>query len=167
MNAPRLPERLRMLALTLHGLDRRDQAWLLHRLLPGVRGTLRGLLRELRSLGMARNLASTLLQLPAVTEPGGLHQGDVSRIDVANPDLVATILARQPYWAQRTLLNLRPWRWRETVWEQLGLISRSLLLDPDGASSSCSAAQRDALLFSFAAILQAGQAAAPMSGGDA
>lgn len=165
MSGPLSADRLRSLALTLYGLDRRDQAWLLRRLLPGVRLTLLGLLRELRSLGFSRHMGLATVDLPAVAENLGLNQDDVSEIDQADAGLVGAILMRQPDMVQRALLHARPWRWRGALWERLGPVRRNLLLDPVVMANAMPGCRLDALLFAFVHLLHAEKAAAAMAKG--
>jgi hypothetical protein len=144
-------------ALTMHTLDRRDQAWLLRRLLPGVRATLRSLLRELRGLGFSQHLDALAVDLPAAVENPELNQDEVSTIDQANPGVVAALVMRQPDMVQRALLHARPWRWRAAVWEQAGPIRRSLLLEPLPVSAM-PVCKLNALLFGFVRLLRAEKA---------
>ena len=152
MSAPLPPDRLRSVALTMHTLDRRDQLWLLRRLLPGVRSTLRNLLRELQGLGFSRHFGALAVELPPVVENVGLNQDDVRAIDQASAGMVATLVMRQPDMVQRALLHARPWQWRAAVWEQMSPIRRSLLLEPL-PSSAMPAWKLEALLFGFARLL--------------
>jgi len=147
------PDRLRSVALTMHTLDRRDQAWLLRRLLPGVRSNLQSLLRELRGLGFAQHLDALAVDLPAPAENVGMNQDDVSKIDQANPGVMSALLLRQPDLVQRALLHAHPWRWRAAVWEQLGPIRRSLLLEPLPVSAM-PVCKLNALLFGFVHLLR-------------
>lgn len=159
MSGPLSADRLRSLALTLHGLDRRDQAWLLRRLLPGVRASLRALLRELRSLGFSRHLGAVAMDLPVAAENIGLNPDDVGEIDQADAAMVVAILLRQPDLVQRALFHARPWRWRGAVWEQMGPIRRSLLLEPAATPAAMASCKLDALLFAFVRLLRAERAA--------
>lgn len=154
MSASLPPDRLRSVALTMHTLDRRDQRWLLRRLLPGVRSTLRHLLRELQSLGFSRYFGALAVELPPAMENAALNQDDARMIDEANPGMVVALVLRQPDLVQRALLHARPWQWRAMVWEQMSPIRRSLLLEPL-PSSAMPAPKLDALLFGFARLLEA------------
>ena len=153
MSALLPPDRLRSVALTMHALDKRDQAWLLRRLLPGVRATLQRLLRELRGLGFVQHLGALAVDLPAATEGAGLNQDDVSAIDRASPGLVYALLMRQPDTVQRALLHARSWQWRAAVWEQMAPMRRGLLLEPlpESAMPAC---KLNALLFAFVRLLE-------------
>lgn len=159
MSSPLPTDRLRSVALTMHTLDRRDQAWLLSRLLPGVRVRLRNLIRELRSLGFSQHLGTVAVHLPAAVEDAALNQDDISEIDHADSSMVAAIMMRQPDLVQRALLHARPWHWRAAVWEQMGPIRRSVLLEPASAQSGMPAWKLDALLFAFARLLRVEKAA--------
>jgi len=153
MSAPLPPDRFRSVALTMHTLDRRDQVWLLRRLLPGVRSTLRDLLSELQGLGFSRHFGVLAIDLPAAVENVALNQDDVRIIELASPVIVAALVMRQPDLVQRALLHARPWQWRAVVWEQMSPVRRSLLLDPL-PSSAMPASKLDALLFGFARLLE-------------
>jgi hypothetical protein len=159
MSIPLPPDRLRSVALTMHTLDRRDQVWLLRRLLPGVRMTLEKLLRELRSLGFAPHLGALAVDLPAPVRNVGMNQDDASKIDQANPGTISALLMRQPDLVQRALLHAHPWRWRAAVWEQMGPIRRSLLLEPLQESGMLTC-KLNALLFGFVCLLHAEKAVA-------
>lgn len=153
MSSPLLPDRLRSVALTMHTLDRRDQSWLLRRLLPGVRSTLQNLLRELRGLGFAQHLDVLAVGLPTPMQNVGMNQDDVGKIDQANPGTISAILMRQPDLVQRALIHAYPWRWRAAVWEQMGPIRRSLLLEPLPLSAM-PACKLNALLFGCVHLLR-------------
>ena len=159
MSTPLPPDRLRSVALTMHTLDRRDQTWLLRRLLPGVRETLQGLLRELRGLGFAQHLDALAVDLPFPVENVGMNQDDVSTIDQASPGIMSALLMRQPDLVQRALLHAHPWCWRAAVWEQMGLIRRSHLLEPL-PMTAMPACKLNALLFGFVRLLRAEKAGA-------
>jgi hypothetical protein len=141
----------------MHTLDRRDQVWLLRRLLPGVRSTLQNLLRELQGLGFSRHFGALAVELPPAVENVALHQDDVKMIDQASPGTVAALVMRQPDMVQRALLHARPWEWRAAVWERMSPIRRSLLLEPL-PMSAMPAWKLDALLFGFARLLGAEKA---------
>lgn len=158
MSSPLPPDRLRSVALTMHTLDRRDQVWLLRRLLPGIRSTLRNLLRELRGLGFSRHFGALAVELPPAVENSALSQDDVRTIDQASPGTVAALVMRQPDMVQRALLHARPWQWRAAVWEQMSPIRRSLLLEALPLSAM-PARKLDALLFGFVRLLLAEKAA--------
>lgn len=153
MSGPLPPDRFRSVALTMHMLDRRDQLWLLRRLLPGVRSTLRNLLDELQKLGFSRHFGALAVELPPAMENVALNQDDVRIIEQASSGTVAALLMRQPDLVQRALLHARPWHWRAEVWEQMSPIRRSLLLEPL-PSSAMPALKLDALLFGFVRLLE-------------
>ncbi len=124
----------RQAALLLHGVSRRDRAWLLQRLDPTEREAVLPLLKEVDSLGLAvddKTLASWCdsAQPHPTPAPGPSHPAPKAKDPVAplTPDLpwpspwrlaralhhepdaiVLATLRAQPRWVQRTLLLTWP-----------------------------------------------------------
>lgn len=154
-------ERLRKAALTLHGLSRQDQVWLLRRLLPAMRTPLQALLWQLRGLGIAPDMAPDDNALPPVEENVGLDAARVTLVDAADVRRVATVLAHQPEQLQATLLMLRPWQWRADYWHSLSAFQRSRMTELCAVAPRLSPAMLDALLHGLA------QAISEVGGADA
>ena len=146
-------ERLRKAALTLHGLSRRDQAWLLRRLLPAMRTPLQALLGQLRGLGIAPGFAPHDSALPPVEENTVLDAAEVTLVDAADARRVAAVLAHQPEQLQAALLNLHPWRWRADYWHSLSAFQRSRLSELSAVAPRLRPAMHDALLHGLARAL--------------
>jgi hypothetical protein len=147
--------RLRQAALALNALHKRDQEWLLRRLLPGPRNALRSLLNELRSLGIARGLSLTPASLPEARENSSLNKSDVAVIDAADPGTILALLSRYPDQFMATLLAARSWPWAQAIWEQLPSLQRNRMLDMIAcAPDSASAPWLDALLYAMASDLR-------------
>lgn len=159
-------DRFRKAALTLHGLSRRDQAWLLRRLLPSMRGPLQSLLGQLRKLGIAPGLQPDDSALPPAEASSGLDAAEVKRVDAADLRRIATVLALQDEPLQAVLLNLHPWRWRAGYWDGLSAFQRSRMAELCAAAPKPRPAMLDALLHCLAQALADANAvadAAPMS----
>jgi hypothetical protein len=107
--------RLRQAALVLHGLHWRDRLWLLRQLLPAWRSSLRGLLDELRALGIDASLGAQA-DLPAVLALGALDGASVQRIDQASAVEMMQLLRGQAPALQARALVLHDWRWRKDFW---------------------------------------------------
>ena len=148
------PERFRQAALMLHALSRRDQAWLLRRLMPATRAGLKALLGQLRQLGIAPGLQSIGTALPPAQERVSLDAADVALVDAASAELVAAVLARQHGQVQAALLNLHPWRWRAAYWEALSAVQRSRMTELSAALPVVRAGMENALLHAFAQALE-------------
>ena len=146
-------ERLRKAALTLHGLSRQDQVWLLRRLLPAMRMPLQALLRQLRGLGIAPDMAPNDSTLPPAEENIGLDAAEVTLVDGAGARRVATVLAHQPEQLQAVLLMLRPWQWRADYWHSLSAFQRSRMSELWVVAPKLSPAMLDALLHGLAQAL--------------
>ena len=146
-------ERLRKAALTLHGLSRRDQAWLLRRLLPAMRTPLQALLVQLRGLGIAPGFAPHDSALPPVDENTALDAAEVTLVDAADARRVAAVLAHQPEQLQAALLNLHPWGWRADYWHSLSAFQRSRMTELSAVAPRLRPAVLDALLHGLAQAL--------------
>ena len=150
---PSGPERFRQAALMLHSLSRRDQAWLLRRLIPATRAGLQVLLGQLRQLGIAPGLKPIGAALPPAQERASLDAADVALVDAASAELAASVLARQHGQVQVALLNLHPWSWRAAFWETLSAVQRSRMIELSAAAPVLRAEMADALLHAFARAL--------------
>jgi len=159
-------ERLRKAALTLHGLSRRDQVWLLRRLLPAMRTPLQALLGQLRRLGIAPDIAPDDSALPPVEENVELDAAEVTLVDSANARWVATVLAHQPEQLQAALLMLRPWQWRADYWHSLSAFQRSRITEFWAVAPKLSPTMLDALLHGLAQALSEDGGADAIAGAD-
>lgn len=149
-------KRMREAALSLHALHWRDREWLLRRLLPGARSTLRMLLKELRGLGIMPGLGASI-DLPAAEDHPGMNAEDVATLDAAAPAAIFGLFASEPECLPPLLMRLRPWRWREAVWELATPLQRSRIVDaPAVVVQALPAAWRDALLHAIAQRLREG-----------
>jgi hypothetical protein len=147
---------MREAALSLHGLHWRDREWLLRRLLPGARTAIRMLLKELRTLGIAPGLG-TDDDLPAADDNPALNAEDVAAIDAAAPAAIFGLFASEPEYLPPLLMRLRPWRWREAVWQLATPLQRSRIVDASAVDAhALPAAWRDALLHAIAQALREG-----------
>lgn len=147
------PTRFQKAALMLHRLSRRDQAWLLKRLLPAARSALGPLLKELRELGIAPGVGADGAPPPAVVGDGMLDKNMVAAVDGAASDLAMTVLTRQPEPLQAVLLAMHDWRWKTAFWNSLSLLQRSALTDLITDAPQLRPLMLDALLHAFAAEL--------------
>lgn len=147
------PGHFRKAALALHGLSRRDQAWLLRRLLPSVRAPLQSMLGQLRKLGIAPGLRPDDSALPPATENAALDAAQVALVDAAVVGRVAAVMAFQAEQLQAVLLNLHPWRWRAEYWDGLSTFQRSRMAELSANAPTLRPAMCDALLHSLAQAL--------------
>ena len=146
-------DRFRKAALALHGLSRRDQDWLLRRLLPSVRAPLQSLLGQLRTLGIAPGVRPDDGALPPVAENVALDAAQVALVDAAVVRRVTAVMALQPEQMQAILLNLHPWRWRAEFWDGLSTFQRSRMAELSVTAATLRPAMCDALLHSLAQAL--------------
>lgn len=160
-------ERLRKAALTLHGLSRQDQAWLLRRLLPAMRTPLQALLGQLRGLGITPDVAPHDSALPPAEENTALDAAEVTLVDAADARRVATVLAHQPEQLQAALLMLRPWQWRAAYWHSLSAFQRSRISELSAVAPRLRPAMHDALLHGLAQALTDDAGLGPGVGADA
>lgn len=152
MSERELEGRLRSAALSLHGLHWRDRQWLLRRLLPAWRQRLRGLLGELRSLGVEPALAGGQ-DLPPSLASNGLDAGSLALIDQAAPEHLRRLLAQQPESVQALVLCLHDWRWRKAVWEGWSWLHRRRLHEQIACAGQLRPALAEALLHALAESL--------------
>lgn len=115
MSRPEQDARLRQAALVLHGLHWRDRLWLLRQLLPAWRSSLRGLLHELRELGIDASLG-TQADMPLALALGALDPANIKRIDDASASQMMQLLQGQTPALQALVLVLHDWRWRKDFW---------------------------------------------------
>ncbi|WP_151448616.1 hypothetical protein [Lacisediminimonas profundi] len=154
MSERELEGRLRSAAFSLHGLHWRDRRWLLRQLLPAWRQRLRGLLRELRSLGVEPALAGGQ-DLPPSLASDGLEAGSLALIDQATPEHMRRLLAQQPESLQAFVLCLHDWRWRKAVWDGWSWLHRRRLLEQVPRAGQLRPALAQALLHALAESLPA------------
>ncbi|HEY8880048.1 MAG TPA: hypothetical protein VIN03_20930 [Roseateles sp.] len=98
----------RRAALTLHALAAPDREWLLEQLPPTERASLRGLLVELRELGIPAD-AEVIRSALAEVAP---------RVDAAEAQALAVVLTREVESLRGILLSLLPAAQREAVLAQ-------------------------------------------------
>jgi hypothetical protein len=150
------PDRFRKAALALHGLSRRDRAWLLRRLSPSMRAPLQSLLRQLRGLGIAPDVRPDESALPPVEQNVALDAAQVALVDAAGIRWVTTVMAGQAEQLQAVLLDMHPWRWRAEFWDGLSAFQRTRMAELSAAAPKPRPAMLDALLHGFATVLSAG-----------
>lgn len=163
MTAP-AQTRFQKAAIMLHRLSRRDQAWLLKRLLPAARSVLRPLLNELRELGIGAGVGMDDAPPPAMTGNVALNQAAVAAVDATASAQATAVLARQPEPLQAVLLAMHDWRWKAAFWDSLSLFQRSTLTGLTTDAPQLRPLMLDALLQAFAAELALEPASAAQPG---
>ena len=163
MTAP-TPTRFQKAALMLHGLSRRDQAWLLKRLLPAVRSILQPLLNELRGLGIAPGVGADDGSPPPVTCDVVLHKDAVAVVNESHSNHALKVLGRQPERVQAALIGMHDWLWKPTFCDSLSMFQRSALTAVVPNALPLRPLMLDALLQAFATELEAEQASAVQPG---
>lgn len=153
VNLPEHDLRLREAALVLHGLHWRDRLWLLRRLMPGWRRSLRAMLRELRQIGIEPSFGSCQ-EIPAVLALPGLDATALALVDQATPQRMRALLASEPTQVQAWIFCLWGWRWRAAVWKDMSGLQRRRLRAAMPADDNPRAGVGTALLASLAWTLQ-------------
>jgi hypothetical protein len=115
---------IRRAALSLHGLDDEDRAWVLSRLAEDQRTELEALVRELDELGFPRQAGAmhgqSVATPPASPEPAPARAMLEDRFDEASPERVLAGLADASPAVIAWLLRRRQWRWARKVRRRLG-----------------------------------------------
>ena len=111
----------RKAALMLASLAEGDRAWMLGQLEEKQRERLSALLEELRGLGLSPDAGMLDVALPRETATPAAPVAPAPRaIDVATPQAVHEVLAREPDWLIAALSRARAWPWREGLLRLLG-----------------------------------------------
>ncbi|MDO8299546.1 hypothetical protein [Lacisediminimonas sp.] len=120
----------RQAALKLHGMHRRDRAWLLARCTPAQQERLRALLDELAALGLVCIAdADTDADAPPYAVAGNAIDSAlalaVNRLPLAS---VTATIAGMPDRLVAILLHAQAWQWAPALWRQLEPPARQVLL---------------------------------------
>lgn len=119
---------MRRSALLLHSVGEDDQAWLLDRLADQQRSTLRGLLGELKQLGIPRQpaLLHEAVPLAHAASPAPVAPGDalIRRLSGLPVDCVERMLRSEPADVIARLLALAPWPWEAAFVQRIPALKR-------------------------------------------
>ncbi|MBT9457020.1 MAG: hypothetical protein IV097_10410 [Burkholderiaceae bacterium] len=114
---------MRRSALLLHSVGADDQAWLLDRLADQQQSALRGLLGELKQLGIPRQpeLLHEALPVAKAASPAPVDPGDmlIHSLSALSLDRVEELLRGEPADLIARLLALAPWPWEAALMQRI------------------------------------------------